>query len=177
VLLLTIGIAIRADITRSVWDPAATVVRWFALGYGLYLLNRLLPVYVAHGRTRREYLRSIAVFVAGAGAVVAALLTLGLALEAVLYRVMEWPQRVAPERLFDAPDQYPLIFLSYWGHAAGLDHHRAPAGRRLLPLGRQRAAGGPAGPGHGGGDRVRDRLQRPPLRRPPRPRWPTSPWP
>jgi hypothetical protein len=114
VLVLTIGIAVRGEITRSVWDPAVTVVRWFALGYGLYLLNRLLPVYVAHGRTRREYLRSIAVFTVGGAAVLSALLTLGFALEAELYRAMEWPHRVAPERLFDSPDQYPLIFLSYW---------------------------------------------------------------
>jgi hypothetical protein len=79
-----------------------------------YLVNRLLPVYVAHGRTRREFLGSVAVFVAGAGAVLAALLAAGFALEAVLYRIMDLPQRVAPERLFDSPTQYPTIFLNYW---------------------------------------------------------------
>ena len=114
VLVLTIGIAVRGDITRSVWDPAVTVVRWFALGYGLFLINRLLAVYVAHGRTRREFLSSVAVFVVVAGAAVAALLTLGFALEAVLYRAMDWPHRVATERLFDSPSQYPLIFVNYW---------------------------------------------------------------
>ena len=114
VLVLTIGIAVRGDITRSVWDPAVTVVRWFALGYGLFLINRLLAVYVAHGRTRREFLSSVAVVVVVAGAAVAALLTLGFALEAVLYRAMDWPHRVATERLFDSPSQYPLIFVNYW---------------------------------------------------------------
>jgi hypothetical protein len=114
VLALTIGIAIWGDITRSVWDPAVTVVRWFALGYGLFLVNRLLAVYVAHGRTRRDYLGSIAVFVAAAAAVLAALLTLGFTLEAILYRAMDWPHRVETQRVFDAPDQYPAIFVSYW---------------------------------------------------------------
>jgi hypothetical protein len=114
VLVLTIGIAVRGDITRSVWDPAVTVVRWFALGYGLFLINRLLAVYVAHGRTRREFLRSVAVFVVVAGAAVAALLAVGFALEAVLYRAMDWPHRVSTERLFDSPSQYPLIFVNYW---------------------------------------------------------------
>jgi hypothetical protein len=71
-------------------------------------------VLVAHGRTRREFLRSIALFVVAAGAVVAALLAAGFAVEGLLYRVMDLPQRVAPERLFDAPTQYPRIFLSYW---------------------------------------------------------------
>jgi hypothetical protein len=114
VLVLTIGIDLRTTITQSVWDPAATIVRWFALGYGVYFVHRMLPVYVAHGRTRHEFLRSIAMFVLVAAAMVAALLTLGFALESVLYRVMDWPQQVAAERLFDSPSQYPLIFLTYW---------------------------------------------------------------
>ena len=60
VLVLIIGIDLLGTVTRSVWDPAVSMVRWFALGYGAYLINRLLPVYVAHGRTRREFLRSVA---------------------------------------------------------------------------------------------------------------------
>ena len=114
VLVLTFGIDLWGTVSTSVWDSAVSIVRWFAFGYGLYFINRLLPVYVAHGRTRREYLRSVALFVVVAGAVVAALLTLGLALEGVLYRVMDWSHRVEPERLFDSPGQYPLVFLSYW---------------------------------------------------------------
>jgi hypothetical protein len=114
VVVLTVGIHVLGSVTRSVWDPAVTIVRWFALGYGLYLINRLLAVYVAHGRTRREFLRSVALFLVGAAAVLAVLLTAGFALEAVLYRIMDVPQRVAPERLFDSPTEYPRIFLSYW---------------------------------------------------------------
>lgn len=49
-----------------------------------------------------------------AGAVVAALLAAGFAIEGLLYRILDLPQRVAPERLFDAPTQYPRIFLTYW---------------------------------------------------------------
>jgi hypothetical protein len=82
---------------------SARVVRWFALGYGFYLVNRLLAVCVAHGRTRREFLRSVALYVVVGGAALGTLLTLGFALEAVLYRAMDWPHRVADERLFDAP--------------------------------------------------------------------------
>jgi hypothetical protein len=114
IVVLTVVLDLRVSVDRSVWDPAVTVVRWFALGYGFYLVNRLLPVYVAHGRTRREFLSSVAVFLVGAGAVLAVLLAAGFALEAVLYRIMDLPQRVAPERLFDSPSQYPTIFLNYW---------------------------------------------------------------
>jgi hypothetical protein len=114
VLVLTVGIAVAGTITTSVWDPAVTVVRWFALGYGVFLIHRLLAVYVAHGRTRHEFLRSVALFVVVAGAVLAALLALGFALEAVLYGAMDWPHRVSAERLFASPGEYPLIFANYW---------------------------------------------------------------
>jgi hypothetical protein len=114
VLVLTFAIDVRATIGWSVWDPAASFVRWFALGYGVHFVYRMLAVYLAHGRTRREFAGSMAVFVPAAAAMVAALLTVGLALEGVLYRFMDWPHRVAPERLFDGPGQYPLVFLGYW---------------------------------------------------------------
>jgi hypothetical protein len=114
VLVLTVGIQVLTAISQSVWDPAVSFLRWFALGYGVYFVYRMLPVYVAHGRTRREFLGAMATFVPVAAAMVAALLTLGLALESVLYRVMDWPQQVPAERLFDAPGQYPLVFLTYW---------------------------------------------------------------
>jgi hypothetical protein len=114
VLVLTFGIDPWVTITESVSDPAVSVVRWFAFGYGLYLVNRLLPLYVAAGRTRREFLGSVALFLAGAGAVLAALLTLGFALEGVLYRAMGWSQGVGFERLYDGPGQFQLVFVSYW---------------------------------------------------------------
>jgi hypothetical protein len=114
VLALTFALALRVDLDRSVWDPAVSVARWFALGYGVYLVHRLLPVYVAHGRTRREFAASVAVFLVAASAMVAALLAIGLALERVLYRAMDWPHQVDAERLYDAAGPYPLVFASYW---------------------------------------------------------------
>jgi hypothetical protein len=44
VLVITFGIDLWGTVSRSVWDPAVSIVRWFALGYGLYFINRLLPV-------------------------------------------------------------------------------------------------------------------------------------
>jgi hypothetical protein len=32
VLVLIIGIDLLGTVTRSVWDPAVSMVRWFALG-------------------------------------------------------------------------------------------------------------------------------------------------
>jgi hypothetical protein len=114
VVALTFALALRVDLDQSVWDPAVSVARWFALGYGVYFVNRLLPVYVAHGRTRREFATNVAVFLVAASAMVAALLALGLALEGVLYRALGWPHQVDAERLYDAAGPYPLVFISYW---------------------------------------------------------------
>jgi hypothetical protein len=114
VVALTFALALRVDLDRSVWDPAVSVARWFALGYGVYFVNRLLPVYVAHGRTRREFAANLAVFLVVASAMVAALLALGLALEGLLYQAMGWPHRVDAERLYDAAGPYPLVLVSYW---------------------------------------------------------------
>jgi surface polysaccharide O-acyltransferase-like enzyme len=89
VVALTFALDLRVDLDRSVWDPAVSAARWFALGYGVYLVNRLLPVFVAHGRTRREFAASIAVFM------VAALLALGVAVTWVMVRDIPLRNRVA----------------------------------------------------------------------------------
>jgi hypothetical protein len=115
VLVLTVAIAIGGTVSSSVWEPAVAILRWFALGYGAYLINRLLAVYIAHGRTRREVLRSIVVLVVVNAAVLAGLLTIGFALEGVLYRAMDWPHQVSARLLFTSPTQYPLIFVACWG--------------------------------------------------------------
>jgi hypothetical protein len=52
--VITFGIDLWGTVSRSVWDPAVSIVRWLAFGYGLYFINRLLPVHVADGRTRHE---------------------------------------------------------------------------------------------------------------------------
>ena len=115
VLLITFAIALFAgDLTRSAWNIAMNVVRWLALGYGVYLAGDLLRVCVAHGHTRREFLGQVTTFMTVASAAVAVLLTLGYPLEALLYRAMGWRHAFGDDHLFTSADQLGLIFVSMW---------------------------------------------------------------
>jgi hypothetical protein len=110
---VTIGIAAFGTVGASVWDRAAALLRWLALGYGAHLTYTLLPSFVAHGRTRREFSVQAAAFLVVAVAVLAVLMALGYALEAVVYRAMAWPQELSPARLYASAGQVPLIVLTF----------------------------------------------------------------
>lgn len=113
------GIIVGANyfdtITSSIWDPAATqVVRWYMLFIGFYLSSTLLPVYIAHGKTRRDFAIEASIFTACLSALGAALVIGGYGLEAVLYRIMDWPQEIGGNHWFSSLDQVPLIFAEFW---------------------------------------------------------------
>ncbi|NLT54942.1 MAG: hypothetical protein GXX79_10330 [Actinomycetales bacterium] len=107
-------VAVVGTVNHSVWDIAVPILRWFALGYGAYLTTRMLPLCIAHGRTRREFMIQSSCFVAALTGVLGALLALGYLLEKGVYGLAGWRQQLADERLFDAPDQFWLIALCYW---------------------------------------------------------------
>lgn len=88
------------DVGDSIWSTASIAGYWFALGMGVYLTAVYLPVYVAHGRTRREVYRGSARFAVVFAAVLGMLLTAGYAIEAGLYRVAGVASQL--------PDPHPL---------------------------------------------------------------------
>lgn len=112
VAVVTVGIATFRDVTGSVWDPAVSILRWFALGYGTVLTGTLVPTYIAHGQTRRDIMAQLTVYILVGGTLFAALLTAGYALESLVYRLAGWPHALRGERLFSAADEYGLIFLT-----------------------------------------------------------------
>ena len=113
--LIIAGIAIFGDITNSVWEQAATqVTRWFMLFIGVHLGYSLLPLYVAHGQTRKQFASVSTVFVTFYTLTGALLIALGFALEAVLYQVADWPQVLAMEHAFTGAGEYPAIILEFW---------------------------------------------------------------
>ncbi|HEX8631195.1 MAG TPA: hypothetical protein VF755_23805 [Catenuloplanes sp.] len=112
-LVLT-GVAIFGTVRISAIDVGGQILRWLALGYGGYLTYNLLPVYLVHGQTRREFLRQAPVFQFVTSAAVAALTTLGYAAESLLYRANGWTQAFTEDRPYTAASQYGVIFLSYW---------------------------------------------------------------
>jgi hypothetical protein len=111
--LVIAGIAIFGTVRVSVLDQSGSIVRWAILGYGTHLTYRLLPTYIAHGLTRREFALQSTVFIAGSAPILAGLVTLGYYLESLLYRANGWTHGVSGDRLYDSPDQYPLVFATW----------------------------------------------------------------
>ncbi|GGI08224.1 hypothetical protein [Egicoccus halophilus] len=124
VTVLTLVVSVRVDITTSGWQVGTQIARWFVGAIGVYLTAVYLPLYVAHGRTRRE----TAVQLAGFGVVyvvlAGVLITAGYALETLVYALAGWEQGVEPTTFVTAATDHPrllgqyLVLFAVW-HAAG----------------------------------------------------------
>lgn len=100
------------DIRISGWEVGTQLVRWFG-AIGVYTTAIYLPLCVAYGRTRREVAVDSAIFAGVYAALVGVLITVGFALEALIYRRAGWSQLLSNVHLFDAPDQYHLVLFEH----------------------------------------------------------------
>jgi hypothetical protein len=90
--LVTTGIAIWGHVDRSVWHyPAAQLTRWFAIALGIDAINTYLRLHLAHGRTRRDFLRQLWPYLACLAVGLALLVVLGFLLERGVYALAGWP--------------------------------------------------------------------------------------
>ncbi len=131
---------IRGDVTVSGWDIANQIPRWYAGAVGVYLTAVYLPLYVAHGHTRRDVARQSSVFVV----VLAGLVALGYAIERVIYQAVGWNQALSADHLFTSSLDHWLIIaefvgvLAVWvvgGAMLGAGFYRNPAiGLALVPV-------------------------------------------
>ncbi|MCT9933190.1 hypothetical protein N5079_23550 [Planotetraspora sp. A-T 1434] len=113
VTAITVGIAVFGRLTGSVWESATQLPQWFALFVGVALVRDWLPLYIAHGQTRRQFGAQAAVTVMLFAPFLAALLALGYLLEKVLYGLAGWPQALDRAHLFSEPTQVPLVFAEH----------------------------------------------------------------
>ncbi|MGI5506824.1 hypothetical protein [Lentzea sp. CA-135723] len=75
----------------SSWNVVASqIARWFLFWVGIYLIHNLLPIAVAHGRTRREFLAGASAFAFVLVLVMALVSWLGFLVEGGIYSAMEW---------------------------------------------------------------------------------------
>ena len=110
---ITIAINVFGTVTSSVWDPATQIIRWFAFGIGAWMVYVYLPVYIAHGATRRNYATKALGFTIAFSVTLAALTTIGFVLERVLYGIGNWPQDLSSGGLFSSPTDLPVIFVAF----------------------------------------------------------------
>ncbi|MEZ0075099.1 hypothetical protein [Planotetraspora sp. GP83] len=113
VTAITVGIAVFGTLTGSVWESATQLTRWFALFIGVGLVREFLPLYIAHGQTRRQFGAQAAVTVTLFAPFLSALITAGYLLEKVLYGLAGWPHVLGRSHLFTEPAQVPLVFAEY----------------------------------------------------------------
>jgi hypothetical protein len=111
-VLLGVAAAVT-EIRISVADIAGQVLPWFALGYGA-TASGLLATMLVHGRTRREFLRQHPVFVVVASVLLSGITTGVYAIEAMVYRAFDWPQKVQGSRIYETATDYGTIFMTYW---------------------------------------------------------------
>jgi hypothetical protein len=113
VALIATGVAIFGTLEGSAWEVAAQFPRWYALFIGVALMREFLPLYIAHGQTRREFGAQAAVTVSLFAAFLAVLLVAGYLLESLIYRMADLDPSLSRTHLFAEPTQVHLVFLEY----------------------------------------------------------------
>ncbi|MFD1937427.1 hypothetical protein ACFSKW_38760 [Nonomuraea mangrovi] len=113
ITLVTVGIAVWGDLDESVWEKAVQLTRWYALFAGVALVTEFLPLFIAHGQSRRQFGFQAAVTLAIFAPFLSVLLVISFLLESVLYGVTGWTWALDHAHLFTAPTQVPLIFVEY----------------------------------------------------------------
>lgn len=111
------GIVSRSvEIEESAWVIASSVPPWYMLGCGVYMTAVYLPLYIAHGTTRRSFMAQATPYMVVVTGVGAALMAAGFGIERMLYGLMDWPQDLPEDHdaLFSSADQYGMIFLTFW---------------------------------------------------------------
>ncbi|GLY46428.1 hypothetical protein [Lentzea sp. NBRC 102530] len=106
-VVLTFVVSAFKDVEISAWNVVMSqVARWFLFWVGIYLVHNVLPIAVAHGRTRREFFLAASAFSVALAAVAALLGWLGFVAEGGIYALMDWQ---ADEH--GSPLAYVLMFL------------------------------------------------------------------
>jgi len=113
VAVVTVGVAVFGTVSQSAWEVAAQLPRWYALFAGVALVREFLPLYVAHGESRRHFAAQAAITVVVFAPFLAALMVAGYLLEAGLYDLAGWPQTLGRAHLFTEATQVHLVFAEY----------------------------------------------------------------
>ncbi len=102
------------DIETSAWGIATGIIPWYSAFIGGYVLHTVLPVHIAHGRTRRDTAIESLIFCGVFTPFVALLATLGFGVEQGVYAIAGWTRGTPDDRLFSAYTDYGTIFVESW---------------------------------------------------------------
>jgi hypothetical protein len=110
---IVLGLHFVGEVTRSAWEAAATIPRWYMVINGAMMIYSFLPLYLGHGQTRRQFGVQAAVAALVFVPLVSAAMTLGFLLESGLYALLDRPQALRQTHLFAEPAQVHLVLLEY----------------------------------------------------------------
>ena len=131
------GVSFARDIVISGWDVATGIIPWYAAFIGGYVLHTVLPIHIAHGRTRRDFAIEVLAFSGIFTTLLALLATAGFAIEQGLYALAGWSREAPDDHLFSSYTDYATIFAEYWlmvlvwtaaGALIGAAIYRSPEG-------------------------------------------------
>ncbi|GGP88444.1 hypothetical protein [Streptosporangium pseudovulgare] len=113
VALVAAGVAVFGTLTESTWEKGVQLARWYALFVGVALVREYLPMYVAHGVTRRQFGAQAAVTATLFAPFLAVLVAVGYLLEAGAYGLAGLSQTLDRAHLFAEPTHVPLVLAEY----------------------------------------------------------------
>jgi hypothetical protein len=95
------GVALWGTVEQSIWHYVATQVpRWVVLGLGVDAITTYLRLNLAHGRTRRDFLRQLWPYLVGLALALALMITIAYQIERGAFAMLGWDHRTAFPTLF-----------------------------------------------------------------------------
>jgi hypothetical protein len=105
------GIGVFGHLDHSIWEDAFdSTAMYLPLIIGLIFTTIHLPIFVAHGVTRRNFFIGTVWFAIGFSLVSSMALTVGYGIEHLLYSVYRLSDTLTSPHLFSSTSQLPVIF-------------------------------------------------------------------
>jgi hypothetical protein len=105
-----VGMAMSGHLDQSTWETAELGgAKYFPFVVGIMITPTMLPLFVAHGVTRRSFSLGAAAFLALYSGVFALIVTAGYGIEYVFYSAYHLPIKLVAPHMFSSTAQLPLV--------------------------------------------------------------------
>lgn len=111
--IVGIGLVLSSDENSAAEIAGAGALRYFPMAIGIMLTPTMMPMYVAQGVTRRQFARSGALITLALAALTALFMCAAYPVEALAYRLGGRTYELGLPHLFDAWNDFALIFIEY----------------------------------------------------------------
>jgi hypothetical protein len=95
------------DVDRSIWHYVASQwTQWVVIGLGTDVISTYLRLHIAHGRTRRDFLRQLWPYFVGVAGLYGVFVAIGYLVERGVYGIMGWRQSFLDTGVFDTAGDF-----------------------------------------------------------------------